>query len=121
MALKLACRQSLSRFAQGQGGRGPRLAARARLFPVGIFQVLYHKRFIRGMRVLILGVLEEYRASGAAAVLYAALFRNAIRKGYEGGECSWILEDNVLMNRSLEAMGARRYKTYRICERETED
>jgi hypothetical protein len=27
---------------------------------------------------------------------------------------SWILEDNVLMNRSLKAMGAQRYKTYRI-------
>jgi hypothetical protein len=26
------------------------------------------------------------------------------------------LEDNVLMNRSLEVMGARRYKTYRLYE-----
>ena len=34
------------------------------------------------------------------------------------GDCemSWILEDNVLMNRSLEVMGAKRYKTYRIYE-----
>ncbi len=34
------------------------------------------------------------------------------------GDCemSWILEDNVLMTRSLEVMGARHYKTYRIYE-----
>lgn len=90
--------------------------ARGRLFPLGLFKILYHKRAIRRMRVLILGVLEEYRATGAAAALYAALFRNGRRAGYDEGEFSWVLEDNVLMNRSLEALGARRYKTYRIYE-----
>ena len=29
-------------------------------------------------------------------------------------KCPGFLEDNVLMNRSLEVMGAKRYKTYRI-------
>ena len=29
---------------------------------------------------------------------------------------SWVLEDNVLMNRSIEALGGKRYKTYRIYE-----
>lgn len=90
--------------------------ARGRLFPLGLLKFLYHKRRIRRMRVLILGVLEQYRASGAAAALYAALFRNGLRAGYQEGEFSWVLEDNVMMNRSLEALGARRYKTYRIYE-----
>ncbi len=90
--------------------------ARGRLFPLGLLRILYHKRAIRRMRVLILGVLEEYRTMGAAAALYAALFRNGRRAGYEEGEFSWVLEDNVMMNRSLEALGARRYKTYRIYE-----
>ena len=31
--------------------------------------------------------------------------------GFGDCEMSWILEDNVLMNRSLEVMGAKRYKT----------
>ncbi|MCS7315806.1 MAG: hypothetical protein RMI94_14465 [Bryobacterales bacterium] len=90
--------------------------ARGRLLPLGVFKMLYHMRAIRRMRVLILGVLEEYRTTGAAAALYAALFRNGRRAGYEEGEFSWVLEDNVMMNRSLEALGARRYKTYRIYE-----
>ena len=40
----------------------------------------------------------------------------AMQEDWDIGDCemSWILEDNVLMNRSLEAMGAKRYKTYRI-------
>jgi hypothetical protein len=29
---------------------------------------------------------------------------------------SWVLEDNVLMCRSIEALGGTRYKTYRIYE-----
>jgi hypothetical protein len=61
-------------------------------------------------------VVEEYRASGLAAGFYAALIRNARKLGYGDCEMSWILEDNILMNRSLELMGARRYKTYRIYE-----
>ena len=63
-----------------------------------------------------LGVVEEYRASGLAAGFYATLVRNARKLGYGDCEMSWILEDNVLMNRSLEVMGAKRYKTYRIYE-----
>lgn len=51
-----------------------------------------------------------------AADLYAALMANAWRLGFEHIEMSWILEDNVAANRSLEAMGARQYKRYRIYE-----
>jgi hypothetical protein len=37
--------------------------------------------------------------------------------GYTWGEIGWAAEDNTLMIRAIEAMGARRYKTYRIYER----
>jgi GNAT superfamily N-acetyltransferase len=90
--------------------------AGGRLFPFGLFKILYHQRLIKELRVVALGVREEYRTAGVAAGFYAELIRNGRRLGYEFGEMSWILEDNVLMNRSLEAMGARKYKTYRIYE-----
>ena len=51
-----------------------------------------------------------------AAAFYATLVRNARQLGYGVCEMSWILEDNTLMNRSIEVMGAKRYKTYRIYE-----
>jgi len=86
------------------------------LFPTGLLKILYYQRLIKNVRVLALGVEEEYRASGLAAGFYATLVRNARKLGFGDCEMSWILEDNVLMNRSLEAMGAKRYKTYRIYE-----
>jgi hypothetical protein len=89
-------------------------SANGRLFPTGLLKILYYQRLIRNVRVLALGVVEEYRTSGLAAGFYATLVRNARKLGFGDCEMSWILEDNVLMNRSLEAMGAKRYKAYRI-------
>jgi hypothetical protein len=89
-------------------------AARGSLLPTGLLKILYYQRLIKKVRVLALGVVEEYRASGLAAGFYATLVRSARKLGFGDCEMSWILEDNVLMNRSLEVMGAKRYKTYRI-------
>ncbi len=90
--------------------------ARGRLFPTGLVKILYHLRSVRDIRILALGVVEEYRSTGIAAAFYHAIWRAAQRRGYSRGEMSWILEDNVLMNRSLTAMGGKRYKTYRFYE-----
>ena len=90
--------------------------AGGRLFPFGLFKILYHQRSIRELRVILLGVAEPYRTTGVAAGFYAELIRAGRRLGYGFSEMSWILEDNTLMNRSLEAMGAKKYKTYRIYE-----
>ena len=88
--------------------------ANGSLFPTGLLKILYYQRLIKSVRVLALGVVKEYRTTGLAAGFYATLVRNARKLGYGDCEMSWILEDNVLMNRSAEAMGAKRYKTYRI-------
>jgi len=88
--------------------------AGGRLLPTGILKILYYQRLIKSVRVLALGVEERYRSSGVGAAFYATLVRNAQKLGFGDCEMSWILEDNTLMNRALEVMGARRYKTYRI-------
>jgi len=87
------------------------------LFPTGLLKILYYQRLVNDLRVVALGVVEEHRNSGVAAAFYATLARTARKMGYRGvSEMSWILEDNVLMTRSLEVMGAKHYKTYRIYE-----
>jgi GNAT superfamily N-acetyltransferase len=87
------------------------------LFPTGLLKILYYQRLIKSLRVIALGVIEEYRTSGVAAAFYVSLTRTARTLGFSGDcEMSWILEDNLLMTRSLELMGARHYKTYRIYE-----
>ncbi len=90
--------------------------AGGRLFPLGLLKLLYHRRRIRVARVIALGVIEEYRTAGVAAGLYAALIRAGLAHGIHAVEISWVLENNVLMNRSAEMMGGKRYKTYRIYE-----
>jgi GNAT superfamily N-acetyltransferase len=90
--------------------------AGGRLFPLGLLKILYYQRKIRTMRVIALGVVEEHRTAGAAAAFYSAMLDYALGKGYAGCEFSWVLEDNILMNRSIEALGVQRYKTYRIYE-----
>jgi len=86
------------------------------LFPFGLIKILYHKQRIKTLRVMALGVIEEFRTAGVAAGFYATLIRQAQRLGYGECEFSWVLEDNILMNRSIESLGARRYKTYRLYE-----
>ncbi len=94
--------------------------ANGRLLPTGLLKILYYQRKIRAVRVVALGVTEEFRATGVAAGFYAALVRNARKLGYDQEcEMSWILEDNVLMTRSLELMGAKRSKTYRLYQMDT--
>jgi GNAT superfamily N-acetyltransferase len=91
--------------------------AQGKLLPTGLLKILYYQRLTKDVRVFALGVTEEYRTTGVAAGFYATLVRNALKLGYDGEcEMSWILEDNVLMNRSAELMGVKRYKTYRIYE-----
>ncbi|MDP8205339.1 MAG: hypothetical protein P9L92_01645 [Candidatus Electryonea clarkiae] len=91
-------------------------------------KTLFHRCAIRqrsdkangGMsaRFPIMGVLEEYRGRGIDAVFYHDLFIEGVKKGYTWSEMSWILETNTMMNRAAEMMGGKRYKTYRIYEKE---
>jgi hypothetical protein len=88
-----------------------------RLGPVGILKFLWYSRKITDIRVLTMGVKEEYRKKGIEGLLYLESFKAAMKKGYARAEMSWILEDNVLMQRGCELMGGKLYKKYRIYEK----
>jgi len=92
--------------------------SRGRLLPTGLFKLLYYRRKVHSVRVLTLGVLEQYRNSGIDACFYARSIEQARKKGIRWGEASWILENNVAMNRAIEHLGGERYKTYRIYDKE---
>lgn len=82
----------------------------------GLVRLLLHKKKIDAIRIIVLGVLPEYRMSGAAAGLFYETARRAVELGFDHGEAGWVLEDNVMMIRAAEAMNAQRYKTYRVYE-----
>lgn len=42
--------------------------------------------------------------------MYYEAYKVGVSKGYRRGEMSWILEDNTLMSRGLENMGATLYR-----------
>ena len=88
-----------------------------RLDPLSLAKLLWYSRKINEGRLMTLGVREGFRRRGIEAVFYMRTLEAARKLGYVGGELSWTLEDNHLINRAIETMGAKRYKTYRIYDR----
>jgi GNAT superfamily N-acetyltransferase len=84
--------------------------------PIGLLKLLYYRTKIRTGRLVALGVVEKYRRAGIAEMLVLHVMDEAFKRGFTG-ELSMTLEDNVMINRFIEAMGATRYKTYRIFKR----
>jgi len=83
---------------------------------LGAIKFLYYSKKINKIRVMLLGVKHDFQKKGVEGLLYIETFKRGNKKGYHRAECSWILEENVLMQHGIEAMGGKRYKTYRIYE-----
>jgi len=84
--------------------------------PITIIKALRAKSKIREVRVMIMGILEEYRNLGVDAMFHYKFYEYAIPKGIYNGEFSWVLEDNVMMNRLAVSLGGIPYKSYQILE-----
>jgi hypothetical protein len=85
-----------------------------KLFPLGIFKFLYYRKKIDSLRLMVMGVIKEYRHKGIEAIMYEIGLRNAIKLGYKHCELSWVLDDNMMTQRSAELMQGRVYKKFAI-------
>ena len=85
-----------------------------RLFPFGWLRLAVGLRRVRQARLVLLGVLPGYRKRGLESLLCMETALRARQLGFVGGEASWTLEDNVLINRAIESMGGRRDRTWRL-------
>lgn len=86
--------------------------------PLGYLRFRRNLPKIRTARLLAMGILEEYRRRGIAEMLILHTLRNGKQsQGYTAAELSWTLDENVLINRTIAAVGGKRYKTYRIYEK----
>lgn len=90
---------------------------KGRLLPTGIFKLLLGLKKINFVRIIALGVNEEFRKAGVEAWFYSEIIQKAIDKKIAGGEASWILENNEMMNKGLRNLNATVYKRYRIFEK----
>ncbi|MFZ1255590.1 MAG: hypothetical protein WAR77_04515 [Saprospiraceae bacterium] len=92
---------------------------RGRLFPFGIFKLLLNKKKIKRIRIIALGIMEEYRKLGIDAYFYGRAFQYLQKHPrIKSGEASWILENNPEMNQAIIKMGGVVQKRYRFYRKE---
>lgn len=87
---------------------------KGRLFPFNIFKLLWNKKKTKFVRILALGVKDEYRKRGIEAIFFAKNIQQARIDNVIAGEVSWVLENNQEMRSSAEKLNSELYKTYRI-------
>jgi GNAT superfamily N-acetyltransferase len=90
-----------------------------RLFPFGVFRLLWRLPRIRRVRMIALGLLPEYRGKGIYEAFFLHAHEQGMATGVEVAECSWILEDNLRARAPVETAGGvltKRYRLYRTSE-----
>lgn len=86
------------------------------LFPFNFIKLFTKKKEIKWMRVVLLGILPEWRNKGLDSLLYYELIKNGMDRRLQHAEASWILEDNPAMNRGIAVVNGKVYKRYNIYE-----
>jgi GNAT superfamily N-acetyltransferase len=93
---------------------------RGRLLSPGLFRALPYLlgwKTPQYVRCLTLGVTAGYRGRGIEAAMLAESLTTCLQKGFQRGEASWILEDNLAVQRTIGLFGGEVYKRYRVYER----
>jgi hypothetical protein len=92
---------------------------RGKMFPFGWLIYLLNVNKIPRLRVVIMGVLEEYKGRGIDVVFYCKSFETAAnhKNPYKDAEFSWILESNTMMNKVAKSLTGDIYKTYRLYDK----
>jgi GNAT superfamily N-acetyltransferase len=83
--------------------------------PIGLLRLNRNLRRIHAARLLVLGVIPEFRSRGVAELLMLRTIEIGRQQmGCARGEVGWTLEDNDSINGPIAKVGGQRYKTYRI-------
>lgn len=90
-----------------------------RLFPFGWWHVLRALKFHKtdGVDLLLMGVLPEYRAKGANALMFADLIPRYIAYGWKWGESQVEMEDNANVQSQWEPLNPVNHKRRRCYRR----
>ena len=85
-----------------------------RLFPTGLFKILWNRKKIDKVRTALMGVIPEYQGRGIDALLHREAINSGLQKGVYSSEVGWILENNIQMVRVAEKLGGTVDKRYRV-------
>jgi hypothetical protein len=85
------------------------------------WRLLNRKSWVSGTRVPFMGVMPAYKnkiiGSLLALLTVSAVRRESLRLGFPVCEMSWVLESNHQTRHSIEEIGGKVYKTYRMYEK----
>jgi len=85
-----------------------------RLLPLGWARLLAGIKRVTNVRVLALGIRPDMQHTGLGPLLYGEIIERLRDDGLLSAEASWTLATNFKINRQIEAMGAHRYKVWRL-------
>jgi GNAT superfamily N-acetyltransferase len=91
--------------------------ARGRLFPIGWLRLGRAIRHLGGVRLILLGVLPEFRGRGIAVLLANEQAKAVRHLGARRAELSLVQESNSKMRRVIDAFGGVKCKTYRLFQK----
>ena len=89
-----------------------------RLLPFGFARLAYYRRKISAVRVFMQFVVPEWQGRAVNNAIYYRMCESATRKGYLTGDGSSIGETNMPSRLSVEKLGGKHYRTYRMYRKE---
>lgn len=84
--------------------------------PWRTIKALWTWKKIKDARLLMLGVVPEFRKRGIDLILIKHIITHGVAI-WDWAELSWVLEDNAGMLRGIEECGCHPYKRYRVYEK----
>lgn len=90
---------------------------KGRLFPFGIFHLLFRKRSIKKCRIIGAYVAPEYQRWGLGVLLMSRMLPDCLKWGMKEVEFSYVVESNKMSRGALDRGGAKLEKTYRMWDR----
>lgn len=85
-----------------------------RLFPFGIFDLLWELRRAKGVSGNGMGILPQYQGRGGNALLYVEMAHTVREYGFTHCELTQVAETAVQMRHDLENIGGVPYKNHRV-------
>ncbi len=85
-----------------------------RLLPFGFFKLLFYRKRINALRVFVQFVVPEYQNKAVNAAIFRHVFQKALEKGILTADGSTIGETNLQSRLSVENLGGKHYRTYRL-------
>jgi hypothetical protein len=85
-----------------------------KLFPFGWWKLLNGRKHISRIRIMIIGVLPQWRGMGIDWCFYSRIAQYGKQKRIENGEACYVMQSNLQMNRMMKALKAPVVKEYKL-------